>query len=331
MLDDASPGSRRPRSATSLPSRSNPVTRSSFGPHDLDVEAAGWTGSPPRTPTRPGSPRWSGSRWCAAPCRRRGRTRRSASARRPGARPGRCPGASYITCDHLVGQAHELAVDVGDIGRPGLEDRIAEDPDLVRRGGARHSAARLSATRRPYPRYRERRGSTSPSSRRRASAQPHGRPRPPRPHAGARHRPGRVRRRPHRPRHATCCCRRRRHRRPPGDLLDLGCGYGPIALTMARRAPRRHGVGRRRQRAGAGCCAPRTPRQHGLTNVRCVTPDAVPDDVAFATIWSNPPIRIGKAPLHELLLRWLGAPVARRRAPTSSCRSTSAPTRWRRG
>jgi 16S rRNA G1207 methylase RsmC len=31
----------------------------------------------------------------------------------------------------------------------------------------------------------------------------------------------------------------------------------------------------------------------------------VPDDVAFDEIWSNPPIRIGKAALHDLLLRWL--------------------------
>jgi 16S rRNA (guanine1207-N2)-methyltransferase len=36
-----------------------------------------------------------------------------------------------------------------------------------------------------------------------------------------------------------------------------------------------------------------------------VTPDAVPDAVDFDEIWSNPPIRVGKAALHELLLRWL--------------------------
>ena len=31
----------------------------------------------------------------------------------------------------------------------------------------------------------------------------------------------------------------------------------------------------------------------------------MPDDVRFAAIWSNPPIRVGKEALHELLLRWL--------------------------
>ena len=35
-------------------------------------------------------------------------------------------------------------------------------------------------------------------------------------------------------------------------------------------------------------------------------PDGVPDDVRFDRILSNPPIRIGKAALHELLDRWLG-------------------------
>ena len=40
--------------------------------------------------------------------------------------------------------------------------------------------------------------------------------------------------------------------------------------------------------------------------MRVAAPDDVPADVTFATIWSNPPIRIGKPALHELLTRWLG-------------------------
>jgi 16S rRNA G1207 methylase RsmC len=49
----------------------------------------------------------------------------------------------------------------------------------------------------------------------------------------------------------------------------------------------------------------RNAQKLGLHNVNAVLPDDVPDSVAFGTIWSNPPIRIGKAALHELLLRWL--------------------------
>jgi 16S rRNA G1207 methylase RsmC len=35
------------------------------------------------------------------------------------------------------------------------------------------------------------------------------------------------------------------------------------------------------------------------------TPDGVPADATYDEIWSNPPIRIGKEALHELLLTWL--------------------------
>jgi 16S rRNA (guanine1207-N2)-methyltransferase len=91
---------------------------------------------------------------------------------------------------------------------------------------------------------------------------------------------------------------------PAGDLLDLGCGYGPIALTLARRAPgavvwavdvNHRALDLVRENAAA----------LGLDNVRAVTPDAVPADIVLAGLWSNPPIRIGKAALHELLLTWL--------------------------
>lgn len=89
-----------------------------------------------------------------------------------------------------------------------------------------------------------------------------------------------------------------------GDLLDLGCGYGPIALTMAHRLKRRRvwavDVNERalelvRDNAAAA----------GLGGVRAALPGDVPADVRFAAVYSNPPIRVGKAALHELLLQWL--------------------------
>ena len=39
--------------------------------------------------------------------------------------------------------------------------------------------------------------------------------------------------------------------------------------------------------------------------MRATTADGIPDDVRFDLIWSNPPIRVGKAVLHELLRTWL--------------------------
>jgi 16S rRNA (guanine1207-N2)-methyltransferase len=91
---------------------------------------------------------------------------------------------------------------------------------------------------------------------------------------------------------------------PAGHLLDLGCGYGPIALALATRAPGATvwavDVNQRAldlTRANAA--------EAGLDNVRVATPDAVPHDVSFAAIWSNPPVRVGKAILHDLLTTWL--------------------------
>nr|WP_298991680.1 methyltransferase [uncultured Pseudokineococcus sp.] len=93
---------------------------------------------------------------------------------------------------------------------------------------------------------------------------------------------------------------------PPdgGHLLDLGCGWGPVALAMAAEAP------------GAVVWAVdvseraldlvrRNADRLGLPGVRAVLPSEVPDDVVLAGLWSNPPIRVGKDALHALLLRWL--------------------------
>jgi len=92
---------------------------------------------------------------------------------------------------------------------------------------------------------------------------------------------------------------------PSGDLLDLGCGYGPVALVLARRSPGATvwavDVNERARSLTAA-----NAEAAGITNVQVCAPDEVPDDVRFATLWSNPPIRIGKEALHAMLLRWLG-------------------------
>src|SRR6266852_7987766 len=91
---------------------------------------------------------------------------------------------------------------------------------------------------------------------------------------------------------------------PNGEILDLGSGYGPIAIALARQAPQARvwavDVNERAlelTRANA--------RAAGTANVTASLPDEVPTGVRFAAIYSNPPVRVGKAPLHELLLRWL--------------------------
>jgi 16S rRNA G1207 methylase RsmC len=93
---------------------------------------------------------------------------------------------------------------------------------------------------------------------------------------------------------------------PPesGDVLDLGCGYGPIAIALARKAPEAHvwavDVNERAlELTQANAEAAKTP------NVAALLPEQVPLEATFEAIYSNPPVRVGKAPLHELLLRWL--------------------------
>jgi 16S rRNA (guanine1207-N2)-methyltransferase len=93
---------------------------------------------------------------------------------------------------------------------------------------------------------------------------------------------------------------------PPtsGDLLDLGCGAGPIALAMALRSPGAT-VWAVDVNARARSLTSLNAARNGVANVRVAAPEDVPAGVQFEAIWSNPPIRIGKAGLHELLLTWL--------------------------
>jgi 16S rRNA (guanine1207-N2)-methyltransferase len=91
---------------------------------------------------------------------------------------------------------------------------------------------------------------------------------------------------------------------PGGHLLDLGCGWGPIALSLALDAPHAT-VWAVDVNERALELVRKNAEKIGATNVNAVTPDDVPDDVRFMTIWSNPPIRVGKNELHGMLERWL--------------------------
>lgn len=88
------------------------------------------------------------------------------------------------------------------------------------------------------------------------------------------------------------------------ELVDLGSGYGPIALTMAARHPEaRVWAVEPNSRARALCAS--NARHAELDNVVVVAPDDVPTDLVIDGLWSNPPIRIGKAALKSLLVEWL--------------------------
>ncbi|GHC81436.1 MFS transporter [Nocardiopsis terrae] len=109
---------------------------------------------------------------------------------------------------------------------------------------------------------------------------------------------------------------------PPaeGRLLDLGCGYGPVSLTMAARAPGSRVLGVDVNARAVGL-ARRNAAEHGLAHARFAvvgpeggpaaeqgpgdTPTAEELLGPFDAIWSNPPIRVGKGVLHSMLRTWL--------------------------
>ncbi len=101
---------------------------------------------------------------------------------------------------------------------------------------------------------------------------------------------------------------------PPanGDLLDLGCGYGPLALVLAVRAPQARVWAIDVNRRALELCE-RNAAAAGLANLRTATPDDPGLPASFQLIWSNPPIRIGKNALHDMLTAWLA-----RLAPTAA-------------
>ena len=91
----------------------------------------------------------------------------------------------------------------------------------------------------------------------------------------------------------------------PARFLDLGCGFGPIAAALATSCPQARvdavDVNQRALDLTAANAA-----SLGLADrVSVFQPDDVPPETQYDEIWSNPPIRIGKPALHELLSRWL--------------------------
>ena len=91
----------------------------------------------------------------------------------------------------------------------------------------------------------------------------------------------------------------------PGRILDLGCGYGLIGLAAAAAVPGAD-VTAVDVNERAVLLANENAASLGVADrFRAVTPDGVAADATYDEIWSNPPIRIGKEALHELLLTWL--------------------------
>lgn len=92
----------------------------------------------------------------------------------------------------------------------------------------------------------------------------------------------------------------------PVTLADVGCGYGPIAITLARRSPEATVWAVDVNTRALELCRINADAAGVGERVHTVTPDEVPGDLRLDGFWSNPPIRIGKPALHALLSTWLG-------------------------
>ena len=94
---------------------------------------------------------------------------------------------------------------------------------------------------------------------------------------------------------------------PPatGTFLDLGCGWGPDRAHPGAALPRRDRAGRSTSTSGRSTSPGATPPRWGSTACARAPPTASRTTCASTCIWSNPPIRVGKAALHDLLRTWL--------------------------
>lgn len=92
---------------------------------------------------------------------------------------------------------------------------------------------------------------------------------------------------------------------PPGSVVcDLGCGTGVIALALAVTYPQCTVLAVDINERARQLCSSNA-KNNQLSNVRVAHPDEIDGSTQISVLWSNPPIRIGKSALHELLLIWL--------------------------
>ena len=87
-------------------------------------------------------------------------------------------------------------------------------------------------------------------------------------------------------------------------LCDIGCGSGAIALSLAVRYPECTVYAVDTNQRARDICRENATR-NGIGNIVVSSPEEVDPSIRFAALWSNPPIRIGKTALHDLLELWL--------------------------
>ncbi len=104
---------------------------------------------------------------------------------------------------------------------------------------------------------------------------------------------------------------------PRRVLADVGCGYGPISVAMALRAPdasiwavdvNERARALTKQNLAAAGISIAGGLQQARPNARAVVcaPEEIPAELRLDAFYCNPPVRIGKQAIDEMLGRWLG-------------------------
>ena len=85
-----------------------------------------------------------------------------------------------------------------------------------------------------------------------------------------------------------------------GNVLDIGCGWGPIGLSIAslQKNSKVYGIDINQRSIEQSNL---NSKSLGLKNFTAMHSRDLPEDLRFSAIWSNPPIRVGKKILHELM------------------------------
>jgi 16S rRNA (guanine1207-N2)-methyltransferase len=89
------------------------------------------------------------------------------------------------------------------------------------------------------------------------------------------------------------------------EVLDLGCGYGVIGLAVALAVPQARVTAVDVNERALLLARENAERMGVADRFHAALPDEVGPDATYDEIWSNPPIRVGKDALHDLLLQWL--------------------------
>ncbi len=90
----------------------------------------------------------------------------------------------------------------------------------------------------------------------------------------------------------------------PELIIDVGCGYGPITCVVADQFPQAQIIGVETNQRARDLAIKNCRKNIGGDRIRIMSPAEVDDTIMVDLIISNPPIRIGKDALYELLRGW---------------------------